>query len=163
MSLVGKIDTQALKDIARKIEGLKAPITREDAENVGKGVVAEMKNLISKGISTIEGSGRFPAYKNPKRYPAKRKPKTPVNLHLSGDFQDALSYSTQQVKSGYATKIFYRGAKENIKEQGHRDGANTQPKRPTIPTESGETFAVRIQRVFADIYNARIKLISKSG
>ena len=162
MAFVGKITGSSLDSIARKLEGLKKPITRSDAEEVGEGVVDEMKNLITKGVSPIEGNGRFEGYKNPARYPGKRKPKTPVNLTLSGDFLDALQYSTVQSPSGYATKIFYQGTKEDKKEQGHREGANGQRKRPTIPI-GGETFAARIQRVFAEIYNKRIKIITKGG
>jgi hypothetical protein len=162
MAFVGKITGTSLDTIAKRLEGLKKPITRKDAEEVGDGVVTEMKNLITKGVSPIEGNGRFEGYKNPKKYPGKRKPKTPVNLTLSGDFLDALSYSTVQSPSGYGTKIFYQGSKENKKEEGHREGANGQKKRPTIPL-NGETFAARIQRVFAEIYNKRINILSKGG
>lgn len=161
MSLVAKIDAKTLENIAKKCEALKKPITKSDADAVGEGVVDEMKNLISKGVSPIEGVGRFPAYKDAKKYPGKRKPKTPVNLKLSGDFLDALDYQTVQARAGYGTKIFYKG-KEDIKEQGHRDGANGQRVRPTIPIK-GETFAQRVQRVFAEIYNKRIESILKSG
>lgn len=160
MSLKAKIDAKELSFLKSKLEKLKKPVEKSDAEDIGKVVIDEMKNMISKGISPILDQGRFPAYKNPERYPGKLKNKRPVNLKLSGSFLDSLKYKAVTSKSGYATEIFYKGKKQNLKEQGHRDGANGQPSRPTIP-QDGEQFAARIKRLYSKIYKDRINRILK--
>lgn len=155
-----KINSSQFKRFREKLEALSKPIDRATASRVGKEVVAEMRDMMSKGISTIEGEGRFPAYKNPKRYPGKQKPKTPVSLKLTGAMQRGLKYTVSASAAGFATEIYY-SAEEAVKEQGHRDGANTQPKRPTIPLRAeGEDYAQRIKKVIADIYKERLKSIT---
>lgn len=151
LSIKARIDTHVLKNVAKKLEQISDPLTTSDARELGKSVVAEMKDLISKGISPLSGYGRFPAYKNPKegypktvrgQYPSKRN--TPVNLRLSGDFLNALTNQVQTIGKVGRVVIGYFDSRQAIKEKGHREGANTQPKRPTIPRGS-EKFAQRIQ------------------
>jgi hypothetical protein len=146
-----------LEKLKTKLQGLKKPVDQATANQVGKEVVAEMKSMISKGISPIFGNGRFPTYKNPKRYPGDIKSRTPVNLKLTGDFQDSLRFTTFVNPSGFGTRVGYDGDKEQLKEQGHREGVNGQPKRPTIPNQdSGERFASRIELIYTRIYKRRI-------
>lgn len=151
LSIKARIDTKVLANVRQKLEQIKDPMRAKDAKALGAIVIAGMKDLISKGISPIAGMGRFPAYKNPrmgypstvrKEYPSKRN--TPVNLYLSGDFIAALNAQVQTIGSAARTIVGYFDSKEAKKEKGHREGANTQPKRPTIPSGS-ETFAQRIQ------------------
>lgn len=100
-----------------------------------------MLENIKKGISPITGK-RFPAYKNPERYPGKRKPKRPVNLELTGEFLSALEFTVRSGKNPTITIGFFD--KENAdKEKGHREGAGGQPKRPIIPNSS-ESFSKKI-------------------
>lgn len=139
-----------VKDVKEKA------ITKKAAQEGAKIAVVTMKDMISKGISPIEGKGRFPEYKYVKekkaakagkgkaptksrRYPYSvqskfpSKKERPVNLYLSGDFMKALK-GDAEVARGIATiEIDYEGDGEKIKEKGHRDGAGGQPKRPTIP------------------------------
>lgn len=153
-----KVSITGLKELQATFERLKKPIDKPTATEVGKQVVALMKALISKGISPILGAAKFPNYKDPDKYPRGKKPNTPVNLigigKDKGSFQDALTFSTPPGSGGVATEIFYAG-NEDLKEQGHRQGVNKQPKRPTIP-QGNETFAEKIQEVVRDIYDARI-------
>lgn len=132
---VGPI-TAGLKALASDFHGAKLERT---LKRIGEEVVAEIKRTVAKGISPISGK-RFPAYKNPARYPGDRKPKRPVNLYLTGQMLGALAF---RIKNG-AIDIYLRGAKANAKEQGHRDGANGQPKRPIIP-QGDETLTRGIQ------------------
>lgn len=48
------------EEMLRLAKGIKDKPT---LEAIGQGMVAEMKSMISKGISPIEGAGRFPEYK----------------------------------------------------------------------------------------------------
>lgn len=157
---------EALEAARRKIEELKKPIDEGTATLLGASVVSEMLRMIQSGLSPIEGVGRFPGYKNPDRYPGKNlmgkwvKPKTPVNLTLSGDFLAALDFRIVFDDAGKAPEIGYFDAAQAKKEQGHREGANGQLIRPTIPlTRLGEQFSATINRVIRKIFNERIKSI----
>lgn len=158
-----KIDASAFKAFREKIEDLKKPIDKATAEKVQKAVVSEMKTLISKGNSPIAGKGKFPPYKNPKKYPGKRKAASPVNLELSGEMLRGLGGSTERTESGYASVIEYTGTdrdgvENSDKEEGHRLGTNDQPKRPTIPIAAkGENFVARILKVISDLYKDRLR------
>lgn len=131
------------------------PLDRTTMNKVGETVVKEMKEMIASGISPIEGKGKFPRYKDPKKYPGSKKSKSPVDLRLKGDFLESLTHDEKPASFGYNTEIHY-SQKEEIKERGHRAGANGQPSRPTLPTRSGEDFAVRIRQKFISIMRERI-------
>lgn len=159
MAIKAKItvdDSAFQKTMAR----LKKAIDKDVAKDVGEAVTEGMQKLIKSGTSPIRGNGRFPRYKDPKSYPAGQKANTPVNLKLSGDFLDALSYRVEKSGSNQSTVIFYEGD-ENLKESGHRDGVNGQPKRPTIPSEKGERFAATIEKEIIEIYEDAINKASK--
>lgn len=126
------------------------------ADEVGETVTKEMKKRIAAGQSPIDGKGKFERYTNPKRYPGTKKPKSPVNLKLSGSFLDALTWEKKPGQYGEETLVFYRGAREEIKEKGHREGAGGQPERPTLPTEEGEKFHTTIKKSYVDLYRQRI-------
>lgn len=131
-----------LKKIAQKIGGL--TIKRDQAQEIGRGIVEDMLKMMNAGVSPIAGK-RFPQYKNPAKYPGDRKARSPVNLKLTGDFQNALRGRIQGTGKNSVTLQVGFFDKENAdKERGHREGANTQPIRPVIPKE-GETFAKSIQ------------------
>jgi hypothetical protein len=160
MSLKVKITGKKLKSFIEGVSELKEEaIDKKTATRIGIGVTSKMLDFISKGISPIQGAGRFPAYKNPKKYPGDLKAKRPVNLYLSGDFLKSLDYREIKTSSGYATEIFYIG-EESKKEQGHREGAHGQPKRPTIP-QGREEFVVAIQRIITNLFKDRIAEVIK--
>lgn len=144
-------------DALRKVV---APIDSTTAKNVGLYVTQEMETLISKGISPIQGDGKFPKYKNPKRYPGQRKPKSPVNLKLTQDFLNGLSYRIVPSSFGSATELFF-GNNQEVKEKGHREGANGQPKRPILPSVKGETFTKLIRDLYTELYRERILEVLK--
>lgn len=115
---------------------------RNQLKIIEKNLLEEIKDNIKKGISPISGS-RFPAYKNPKRYPGKRKPKRPVNLFLTGQFLRSLRVRVNIVGQALSIRVFFTNEKAKDKERGHRDGANGQPKRPIIPAPN-QLFSKRI-------------------
>lgn len=134
---------------------------------VGKSVVNEMKNLIGKGISPIRGEGRFPRYKNTEVYPGRVRKKfpskrnRPVNLNLSGQQIRSLTF---RIRKGLTStlRVGYFNRKAALKESGHRDGVNAQPKRPTIPSGT-EQFAVRVKRVInREIFRISRKIVNRS-
>lgn len=150
------VDTSGFE---KAMNDLREAIDEDTAEEVGEVIVKGMKKLIASGTSPIKGVGRFPRYKDPLKYPGDQKPKTPVNLKLTGDMLNALSIDTKQTKTQVATEIFYDG-EEAKKEQGHREGVNGQPKRPTLPSEDGERFAVSIEKEYLKVYQAAIDKVT---
>lgn len=93
------------------------------------------------------------------KYPNKQV--RPVNLKLSGDFLNALEFKIIRVSEGYGVDIGYFNNTQAIKERGHRDGANGQAKRPTIPRNI-ERIATRIFQSAISIYKKRIQEILNS-
>lgn len=110
-------------------------------EQLGQLVIDEMLTRVASGISPITGK-RFQAYKNPKRYPADKKPQRPVNLRLTNQFLKSLIYKVKPGKNPSIIIQFSNPFAEE-KESGHREGVGGQPKRPIIP-EKSEGFAIGI-------------------
>lgn len=164
MAKLSKVNANKLRyDIEKEIKRLfkteiEGQIKQQDLLKVGVAACNRMLELIARGISPIEGKGRFAEYKwagnlkaikkqlgakNSKKiakaiksskYPysaMKKYPNKkvrPVNLQLSGEFLNDLQPRVQ----GKELTIGYHG-KSALKESGHREGVNGQPSRPTIP------------------------------
>jgi len=139
---------------ALKIIGGDAWLDKETAKALGDVTIEGIKELTRRGISTIQGNGKFKAYKNRKKYPGDRKGATPVNLRLTGDFMNALTKKVVPDGKSYKVEVFYAGD-EDLKEQGHREGVNGQPKRPTIPI-GNEKLSATINKELADILKQRL-------
>lgn len=136
------------------------PIDRDTAKLIGTTTIKLMRELIASGNSPIYGKGKFPKYKDPKRYPGKKKSHEPVNLYLSGDFLKSLDYKLIPDKIGFKTKVGYFEDDQLVKEQGHRKGTNKQPKRPTIP-KGKEEYVKAIRSAVVEIYQKRINKLLK--
>jgi hypothetical protein len=214
-------------DLLRYLGFIQASLNKELMDDIGTAVTIAMLQFIEKGISPIEGKGRFPAYKwaafsrdvkksqtftkrqvreiqakakklakggNKKKaqrlredaatlsslskqagatagakYPfstdeyrrgAKRL--RPVNLFLSGKFLRALEFRLNGVAGRYNLEIGFFDSNEAEKEEGHRDGANGQPKRPIIPIDR-EDFAQVIQNEIWKRVEATIDKAAASG
>lgn len=184
-----KLDLNKLRyDLKKEIERSIKPkvedsIKQQDLVQVGVAACNRMVELISRGISPIEGKGRFPAYKwagklndirkklgakNSKKisraikatkYPYSamdeypNKRVRPVNLTLSGKFLEDL----QPRVSGKKLKIGYHDNLSSKKESGHREGVNGQPKRPTIPIGNEKLNA----SVYKEILNTLDSILRK--
>lgn len=155
MAFKVNIDLEISPQLQKALKDASKPIDQATAKRVGIDVVKAMKAQILNGNSPIEGDGKFPAYKNPKKYPGKLKSRSPVNLKLSGKFLNALKADVENGTYGQSTTIYYSG-KEQVKEQGHREEANRQPYRPTIPSEKNETFIKVIREIYLKLYQDRI-------
>lgn len=204
-----KVGRAIKDDLLRYLAFIQGSLDQELAEDIGTAITVAMLSLIEKGISPIEGQGRFPAYKwqafsrdvkksntftrrqvrelranakrlakggnkkkakalreqagvlsgygrmasqvasskypfNTKEFKRGSKRVRPVNLHLSGAFLRALEYRVTGTAGKYGLEIGFFDEEQAVKEEGHRDGANGQPKRPTIPINR-EDFAQVIQ------------------
>lgn len=160
-----------IKAIEKKFNNAAKQSKLKGARSIASFIEKKMKDLISKGISPIFGSGRFEGYaaqrkKDKKKkfypdsvkkdFPSKRR--RPVNLFLSGEFLKSLKAypgSVGKIFIGYTTKY---GKKL---ESGHREGVNSQPKRPTIPEKPNERFAQPILsgiiKMFRDSFSDELK------
>lgn len=137
--------------------GVRAVFNKKALDEIGALTVREMKASIARGMSPLDGYGRFDAYLNPERYPGKRKPARPVNLFLMGDMLGALKFRINQAT--LAITVFYATRKAQLKELGHREGANGQPIRPTIPDE-GEFLSPAIRRKVQSLINNIVRQAS---
>jgi len=160
MGIRVNITTDGLQDVLKQLERLKDPIDKPTADLVGKEVVDEMKSLIASGKSPIAGNGNFPRYINPKKYPGKQKPASPVNLFLTGKFLAALRATTKKGDTGIDTYVGFRSSNQSKKESGHREGVNGQPSRPIIP-DGDESFVLSIRKIIRKIYEDRIDFLTR--
>lgn len=93
------------------------------------------------------------------RSPAGRRPVP--NLRLTGEFMKGLNFSVEgNNKKGYRTVVGYN-EEQSKKERGHREGANGQAKRPTIP-KGKERFIKPIQDKIVKAYEDAIKRIVRA-
>lgn len=159
-----RFEADKLTRFAKKIEALNAVMNDSLAIDLGEFVTREMRSMISKGTSPIQGVGRFPGYKQSYISAMENKPlksfgkkQRPVNLYVTGEFMRSLSYRVQQTRDhGKAVIVGYFVEPSISKELGHATGANGQLIRGTIPT-SGAEFAVTIQRGIIKRVNEAIR------
>lgn len=151
------------KEFTERINSTLNAMTKAELVELGDDFIEDMKSDIAKGISPIQGRGRFPGYKNPENYPDQvrnryaNKRRRPVNLKLSGDFLKSLKSIVKSIGARNALFIGFNDRKSKLKEEGHRDGANGQLKRPIIP-EGSETFTPKLVKRFRD---ALVRAINK--
>ncbi len=157
------VNPQKLKKLQVKLRTIaQMPADKKTAQKAGNAAIREAKRLISKGISPIRGSGSFPAYINPSKYPGKKKPHSPVNLFLTGQqLRSLIAKAVRRRKTWAFTFGYLNSPKARKKESGHKDGVNGQPSRPTIPNPPGETFHRRIVDAYIKEFRKRITRLTK--
>lgn len=151
-----KLEKDLVRDLKKTVDLRKAKSA--ELVPIARDFLKEMKAFISKGISPIKGKGRFPRYKNPSNYPNSRsirkkfplKRQRPVNLYLSGEFLKDLKINIFNGKI-LRFKVGFFNKDSIIKERGHREGANGQPKRPIIPKNTESFTPALIQNFEKDI------------
>lgn len=133
-------------------------------------VDGEIKRMIAAGVSpvrSVEGGRRFKGYKNPDKYPAKRKAKRPVSLYLSGlmlSWYRAVKINGTRISFGIPTN-----APQEVKDRAEANNVGTTNSqgdvaiaaRRFIPLD-GETFAVSVVRKMKTLYAKRIKELLSS-
>jgi hypothetical protein len=152
-----------LKDIQKLLSEAPAKAALTSKGKIAALVKEKILSLVAKGISPIEGNGRFPAYKpkNKKKptypdtvknaFPSKRR--RPVNLYLSGDFLKSLRSRGLNVN---LIVVDFADEYGDTLELGHRQGANGQAKRPILPTARGESFTKVIRAAILKEYREAI-------
>ena len=114
-------------------------LKNSDKENLGLLVVDEIKSAMDRGQSPVRGQGRFQAYKEPKKYPGKRKQKRPVNLELTGALKNSITF--KKTKNGIEVGSFNGPEYAEV----HNKGSDIIPRRPFIPLDK-EELNISIQR-----------------
>lgn len=152
---MAKVKVTTKWDVFEAVDGFNSP---EFARTVGEQLREEVIDSLSKGVSPVQGERKFEPYKNPKSYPGKKKPSSPVNLFLSGDLYRALE---ARVKGN---SLLFGIFDEKIAKyaQAHQDGNKHLPRRAIVPDE-GEVFQVSILRSILDLYKNRMAVILKSS
>lgn len=131
------------------LEEIKAAATSPRVKRrLAEEFIPEVKKFILRGISPVFGERRYTAYKNPDKYPAGRKPKRPVNLKLSGDMLDALTFRD---RAGTGFELGWFGGKQGKKAYNHNNG-DTVPERRILPDKKGERFNASLTRFVRDFY-----------
>ena len=142
----------------KNLENLIKELPRKSALKANREIQKEFKskflNMISKGISTIEGNGRFPAYKDKNKYPGGKKKPRPVNLYLSGKF--LRSFNVVLKKTNLIEYRFLSTYGSNL-EQGHRNGQKKQPKSQIIPIGQ-EKLAKTLELLILKIYKNAVRI-----
>lgn len=126
----------------------KANDIRKKAKGGGKAKKKSAKNLVADIKKT-----KYP-FNQRNKFPDKRE--RPVNLKLSGDMLANL----KAFVVGRTLEVGYKDELSSLKEQGHREGVNGQPKRPSIP-EKGEEFSPsiyrRLLRAVQEVFDRKFK------
>lgn len=134
--------------------------------DVNQEVVSEINRLIDAGVSPVDGyeSKRFKGYKDPQKYPAKKKAKRPVNLLLSGEMRawyEAVKISGTTISIGIPTN-----APADVKDRAEANNVGTTnaqgeiaiaPRR--IVPLAGEKFSQSVIRKLKSVYTKRIKAL----
>lgn len=133
-------------------------------------VDGEIKRMIAAGTSpvqSVEGGRRFAGYKNPDKYPAKKKAKRPVSLYLSGlmmSWYKAVRVSGRTIQMGIPSD-----APMEVKDRAQANNEGTVNEKGEIAIAArrfiplkGETFAVSVLRKMKNLYSERIKTLLSS-
>jgi len=142
-----------------KLRKIQESVTSQIPNKIGRPLIDEIIDTVQRGYSPVSGQGRFPAYKNPKKYPGNKKPPTPVNLTLSGKFLNdltAFSPSFSVTSNRHSIRIGFQSEYGKKLESGHTDPNTGQPHRQVIPN-SGETFNAKLLKFAKDLYNRLLK------
>jgi len=170
-----KVDTSPLLDVLKMFQNIsKQPLTKRDLNKIGSNQVELMKGSISKGKSPVRGVGRFPPYKDRKKYPGpakgpvrKRFPKKrarPVNLFLSGKMLKNLKH---KVTSKRKITVGYRGRSAQQKAIGNANEVTKKPfspSRKTIPQGSQvleSRITRKLERLYLNILTKRLDRLLK--
>jgi len=137
-----KIKTD-LKTLRKLTDDVRKKFTQElETGEVGRELITAILNLISKGISPVEGANRFQRYSQSYRDAIKKKyikdkiKVSPVTMKKTGEMQDSLKF----VIKGRSTFLQF----DDKKAYWHNEGKGNLPKRKLLPNKGSEKFTPRI-------------------
>lgn len=135
-----KTDLKVLEKLTTNVrENFRKEITSGDA---GYELIRTLQEIISKGISPVDGYGRFQRYSDSYRDAIKAKQVplkvdvSPVNLYQTGDMMGSL----ECVEEGGKAYIRFNDEKAAY----HQKGGGNLPQRKLLPIGSREKFNKRI-------------------
>ena len=111
----------------------------------GYELIRTIQDIIRKGISPVDGQGRFQRYSDSYRNAIKKgylganKRPSPVSMFLSGEMLGSLKL----IEKG--KRLFLQF--DDKKAAWHQNGEGRFPKRKLLPTKRGETFNKRIVQI----------------
>lgn len=146
------VDDQLVKDVQREV------------------IDGQIKPLIAAGVSpvkSVDGGRRFRGYKDPDKYPGKRKTKRPVSLNLTG--QMLAFYKSEKVSGNTMSIGISRRAPQEVKDKAlannvgtvNSEGEVAIAARRFVPLR-GENFNVSVVRKIKNLYAKRIKALLSS-
>jgi hypothetical protein len=149
---------------AEVISRLRKTVDEKFIADVNNEVVTEVKRLVSAGVSPVQTAEarRFIGYKNPKKYPAKKKAKRPVNLFLTGEM--LREYVAEKVSGVRFSMGISKRASKDVKDRAEGNNIGTVdesgkvlvPARRFVPVY-GEMYVVSVMRKLKNVYARRIK------
>ena len=137
-------------------------VTDAFADRIQQEVIDDtIKPLIASGVSPVDGGvikRRFDKYKDPKSYPAKRKPKTPTNLFLTGVMLSY--YKAKRIGANILRIGIQSDAPEDVKIRAEANNVGTKdiPARRFIPLKD-ETYRISVLRKIKKLYAEQIARI----
>lgn len=152
---------------AEVVNRLRKTVDEKFVQDMNSEVVGEVKRMIRAGVSpvqSVEGGRRFKGYKNPDKYPAKKKAKRPVNLELSGIM--LMWYKVKKISGVRLSFGIPKDAPSDVKDRAEANNVGTVTEggevaiaaRRFIPL-AGETYAVSVLRKMKKLYAERIKTL----
>lgn len=156
---VAKRGVKFLNSEIRKTRSrLKLGQVTSSKSGVGRLRAQQDRLRILKKIAQAKQNQGYPY--NTKEYRQGKKRPRPVNLWLTGDFLRALTFELKKLAGKAGIEIGWWEPKQAIKEKGHREGANGQPKRPTLPRGSerwNQTIQLDIMKLLRDAVSKAAK------
>ena len=168
-----RVDFDDLKEFQNTIDS-------STANKIGRTVKDGILKACAAGLSPVKGFGRFVGYKAQARSNSKAKSgsspnkgypysvmgkypdKTvrPVNLRLTGDMLDSLTWEHKSPDT--VTVLMPEGTLAYLKAETHNEGTQSHiPVRKFLPTGDDEEFIVSIQREVFEVMRQRIESILK--
>jgi hypothetical protein len=161
-----KSSTMQIDAIMRFSEAIKAASARELQNELQNVIHSEILGVIDKGLSPVKGYRNFAKYKNPKRYPADRKPSNKPNLRLTGEMLANYKAKAQVRNELSATMGIHQDASERsqLLTKVHNDGTKHIAMRRFIPKQSaGETYTAKINAAIRRAFEYVLSRAIKSG
>jgi hypothetical protein len=134
-----------LKALLKVTEDVKKRFRKEVTNGaIGYEMVRTIQDLIDKGISPVDGEGRFEKYSDSYRNAIKagrvegKKTVSPVDMYVTGDMMGSL----QSVERNGRVFVEFTDEKASY----HQEGNSKLPQRKLLP-EEGESFTKRITQL----------------
>lgn len=135
-----------LKVVKKLNDEVKAKFRKEiTTGSFGYELIRTIQDIIRKGISPVDGQGRFQRYSDSYRNAIKKgylganKRPSPVSMFLSGEMLGSLKL----IEKG--KRLFLQF--DDKKAAWHQNGKGNLPKRKLLPSKRGETFNKRIVQI----------------